>query len=62
MDREIPVEVHRSDQDRDLSFETDNDSFKESYNTIVECAENPLDVCRIAANETALINNSQFVD
>ena len=62
MDREIPVEVHWCDQDRDLSFETDNDSFKESYNTIVESAENPLDVCRIAANETALIKNSHFVD
>ena len=62
LDHEIPVEVDRSDQDCDLSFQTDNDSFKEVHNTRVESEENPLDVYRIAANETALINNSHFGD
>ena len=60
VDHEIPVEVDRSDQDCDLSFQTDNDSFKEVHNTRVESQENPLDVYRIAANETALVNNSHF--
>ena len=32
------------------------------HNTRVEGEENPLDVYRIAANETALINNSHFGD
>ena len=47
---EIPVKVDRSDQDLDLSFETDNE---EVHNTRVESEENPLDVYRTAANETA---------
>ena len=32
------------------------------HSTRVESEENPLDVCRIAANGTALINNSHFGD
>ena len=39
LDHEIPVEVERSDQDRDLSFETD-DSFTEVHNNRVESEEN----------------------
>ena len=62
LDHEIPLEVGRSDKDRDLSFETDKASFKEVHNTRVESEENPLDIYRIAANETALINNSRFED
>ena len=62
MDHEIPLEVDRSDEDCDLSFEIDNDSFKEVYSIRVENEENPLDICSTAANETALINNSQFRD
>ena len=60
LDHEIPVKVDKSDQDPDLSFEIDSDSFKEVHNTRVENEENPLDVYHIAANETALINNSHF--
>ena len=56
LDHEIPVEVHRSDQDR----EADSDYFKEVYNTRVESEENTLDVYRVAANETPLINNCRF--
>ena len=61
LDHEIPVEVERSDQDRDLSFETD-DSFTEVHNNRVESEENIFNVYRIAANETALTNNSHFGD
>ena len=61
LDHEIPVEVERSDQDRDLSFETD-DSFTEVHNNRVESEETIFNVYRIAANETALINNSHFGD
>ena len=57
-----PVEVDWSDPDCDLSFETDHDSFSEVHNTRVECEENPLDLYWIAANWTALINNSYFED
>ena len=39
-----PVEVDWSDQDCDLSFETDNDSFIEVHNTRVESEENSLDL------------------
>ena len=39
-----PVEVDWSDQDCDLSFETDHDSFSEIHNTRVESEENPLDL------------------
>ena len=45
-----PVEVDWSDQDCDLSFETDHDSFIEVYKTRVESEENPLDLYWIAAN------------
>ena len=45
-----PVEVDWSDQDCDLSFETDHDSFIEVQNTRVESEENPLDLDLIAAN------------
>ena len=57
-----PVEVDWSDQDCDLSFETDHDSFIEVQNTRVESEENPLDLYLIAANWAALINNSYFGD
>ena len=57
-----PVEVDWSDQDCDLSFETDHDSFIEVQNTRVESEENPLDLNLIAANWAALINNSCFGD
>lgn len=59
LDHEIPVKVDRSDQNLDLSFETDNE---EAHNTRVKSEENPLDAYRIAANKTALINNSHFGD
>ena len=39
-----PVEVDWSDQDCDLSFETDHDSFSEVHNTRVESEENRLDL------------------
>ena len=45
-DHEIPVEANRSD----LTFETDNDSFKNLNNTRIESEENPSDFYRIAAN------------
>ena len=57
-----PVEVDWSDQDCDLSFETDHDSFIEVHHTRVESEENPLDLYWIAGNWTALINNSNFGD
>ena len=56
----ISVEVDRSDQDCDLAFEMANDSFKEMHNTRVESEGNAIDVYCIAANETAMINNSHF--
>ena len=62
LDHEIPIELDRSDQDRDLGFETDNDSLKEVHNTRNESEENPLDIDCIAANEIALINNFHFGD
>ena len=62
MEHAIPLEVDRSDEDCDLSFEIDNDSFKEVYNTRVGSEENSLNVYSAAANETALINNSHFGD
>ena len=39
-----PVEVDWSDQDFDLIFETDHESFIEVHNTRVESEENPLDL------------------
>ena len=39
-----PTEVDWSDQDCDLSFKTDHDSFSEVHNTRVESEENPLDL------------------
>ena len=33
LDHEIPVEIDKTDQDSDLSFETDIDSFKEVHKT-----------------------------
>ena len=56
------MEVGRSDQDCDLSFEPDNDCFKEVHNTRVESEEYPLDVYLIAANEITLFINSNFGD
>ena len=57
-----PVEVDWSDQDYWFKFWNNHDSFIEVHNTIVESEENPLDLHWIAANWTALINNSYFGD
>ena len=45
-----PVKVDWSDQDCDLSSETDHDSFIKVHNTRVESEENRLDLYWIAAN------------